>query len=114
MRSEVRPDSSPSAAPSEEKEYPSCQTTLWQIGRWRCEYWRPEGRWRGSSLRLFRGDRLVRTVGFGLRAREQSLTWRASVINYPTTDPAAFVDGNDDEALPPTQPTSIGTNKLQK
>ena len=70
-----------------EEVYPSCETTLWQLGQWRCEYWRPEGKWRGSLLRLFRGARLVRTVHFGLRAREQSQAWRAAVREDPDRDP---------------------------
>jgi len=91
----MRPDLSASAGPSE-KVYPGCQTTLWEIGEWRCEYWRAEGRWRGGSLRLLRGGRLVRTVGFGLRAREQSRAWRAAVVEHPTVNPPAFVDGDED------------------
>jgi len=105
----MRPDTSGSTGPSEEV-YPSCQTTLWEIGQWRCEYWRPEGQWRGSSLRLFRAGRLVRTVGFGLRAREQSRAWRAAVVERPTVSPPAFADGNEDgvdpepESAPRAQP----------
>lgn len=72
---------------SPERVYPSCETTLWQIGQWRCDYWRREGEWRGSSLRLFRGARLVRTVEFGLQAREQSLAWRVAVRKDPNHDP---------------------------
>jgi hypothetical protein len=86
-----------SATPPEDV-YPSCETTLWQIGQWRCEYWRPEGRWHGSSLRLFRADRLVRTVEFGLRAREQSNAWRIAVRERPTMSPGYLVDETDDRA----------------
>jgi hypothetical protein len=79
-----------------EDVYPSCETTLWQTGQWRCEYWRPEGRWHGSSLRLFRANRLIRTVEFGLRAREQSNAWRIAVGARPTMNPGYLVDENDD------------------
>ena len=106
---------SPPPAPSAEPEYPSCQTTLWQIGQWRCEYWRPEGRWRASSLRLFRGDRLVKTVGFGLHAREQSRAWRTAVREHPDATPAAAVTPNDDGVGPPAEGTiATGTSKLSK
>jgi hypothetical protein len=87
-------DSSPPAL-SAEAEYPSCQTTVWQIGQWRCEYWRPEGRWRAGSLRLFRADRLIKTVGFGLHAREQSRAWRTAILERPDASTAAMVNGND-------------------
>ena len=105
-------DSSP-PAPAAEAEYPSCQTTLWQIGQWRCEYWRPEGRWRGSSLRLFRADRLIKSVGFGLHAREQSHAWRTAVLEHPDASTATVVKGNDDGVGPPAEgATATGTNKL--
>lgn len=92
-----------------ETVYPSCQTTIWQIGQWRCEYWRPEGRWGGSSLRLFQGERLVRTARFGLRAREQSHAWRAAAVEHPTTSPpAVVVDGDQDDARPVSDPTARG------
>ena len=109
----MRPDTSPSPVPSEEV-YPSCQTTLWQIGQWRCEYWRPEGRWRGSALRLLRGDSLVRTVKFGLRAREQSVAWRTAVVKHPTMRPAAFVNGDEDGVRSFPEPTTIATTELGK
>jgi hypothetical protein len=89
-------ETSRSTVPFEDM-YPSCQTTLWEIGQWRCEYWRPEGRWRGSSLRLFQGVHLVRTVRFGLHAQEQSRAWRAAVVGHPTVSPAGFGDGDGDE-----------------
>jgi hypothetical protein len=87
----MKPETPSSETPSEDV-YPSCETTLWQIGHWRCEYWRPEGRWRGSSLRLFRADRLVKTVAFGLRAREQSRAWRVAVRDHPNVSPADLGD----------------------
>ena len=40
---------------------------------------------------MFRADYLVRTVGFGLRAREQSLAWRVAVAKHPDTSPADSV-----------------------
>ena len=79
-----------------EKVYPSCQTTLWEIGQWRCEYWRPEGRWEGSSLRLFQAGRLVKSVRFGLRAREQSHAWRAAATEHPSVSPPVRIDGDED------------------
>ena len=95
--------------PPVEEVYPSCQTTLWEIGQWRCEYWRPEGRWRGSSLRLFRGGRLVRTVGFGLHAQEQSRAWRAAVVEHPTVSPPTFVDADEDGLRSRSESAAIGT-----
>jgi hypothetical protein len=77
----------PSLTTSPEQVYPGCETTLWQIGQWRCVYWRPEGEWGGSLLRLFRGIRMVRTVEFGLHAREQAEAWRAAVRKDPNHDP---------------------------
>jgi hypothetical protein len=77
---------SATASPGDEA-YPACETTLWHIGQWRCDYWRPEGKWRGGSLRLFRNDRLVRTAVFGLAAQEQSDAWRLSIQEKPDHDP---------------------------
>ena len=87
-------DPSPSTVPTE-CVYPSCQTTLWEIGQWRCEYWRPEGRWEGSSLRLFQAGRLVRSVRFGLRASEQSGAWRAAAAEHATARPPVVVEGDE-------------------
>ena len=61
---------------------------MWQIGQWRCDYWRPEGQWRGGSLRLFCETRLVRTVAFGSRAHEQSRAWQTAVRENPDCEPA--------------------------
>ena len=77
----------PSLTTSPGQVYPGCETTLWQIGHWRCDYWRPEGEWCGSVLRLFRGVRMVRTVEFGLHARERAEAWRAAVCRDPNHDP---------------------------
>lgn len=101
-----------SARPSDD-EYPGCETTLWQIGQWRCEYWRPQGPWRGSSLRLFREDRLVRTIDFGLRAMEQSRAWREAAIDRPNMIPADLVDRNDDD-VPPSRPLAVPKNNRRK
>ena len=76
-----------SATPLSDEPYPSCETTLWRIGQWRCDYWRPQGEWRGGSIRLFRNDRLVRTAAFGLVAREQSSAWQLAVRERPEQDP---------------------------
>ena len=104
------------SAPPPEEVFPSCETTLWQIGQWRCEYWRPEGQWRGSSLRLFRGDRLIRTVEFGLRAREQSNAWRIAVREHPTMSPGDLVDENenDDAVRALRQPPATEKNNSRK
>jgi hypothetical protein len=109
----MRPETPPVATPPEDV-YPSCETTLWQIGQWRCDYWRPEGRWSGSSLRLFRADRLVKAVQFGLRAREQSRAWRAAVRNHPNTTPADFVDENDGGVRPLPDPTAMAKSKPRR
>jgi hypothetical protein len=77
----------PTPPTTSEDSYPSCETTVWQLGQWRCEYWRPEGTWRGGSLRLFRGTRQVRIVPFGLVAKEQSQAWQAAVRARPENDP---------------------------
>jgi hypothetical protein len=82
----VRPKA-PSLTTSPGQVYPGCETTLWQIGQWRCDYWRPEGEWCGSLLRLFLGARMVRTVEFGLHAREQAEAWRVAVRRDPNHDP---------------------------
>ena len=83
----MRKPQAQSATPLENEDYPSCETTLWQIGQWHCNYWRPAGRWRRGSLRLFRNGRLVRTAAFGLVANEQSTAWRLSVQQKPDNDP---------------------------
>ena len=74
-------------SPAMDPPYPSCETTLWQIGQWRCAYWRPAGQWRASSIRLFKNDRLVRTAAFGLGASEQSSAWRTAMQAKPEHDP---------------------------
>jgi hypothetical protein len=84
------PKARPATRPPE-LTYPSCETTLWQIGVWRCDYWRPAGTWCGSSLRLLREGRLVRTVEFGLRAWEQSSAWRIAVRDKPEHDPRCLL-----------------------
>ncbi len=78
---------SPTPTPAEDESYPSCETTLWQLGQWRCDYWRPAGTWCASSLKLFRGPRLVKAVGFGLDAWKQSKAWREAVRAQPDADP---------------------------
>jgi hypothetical protein len=89
----VKPKAESLETPAEEV-YPSCETTLWQIGQWRCLYWRPEGMWSSGSLRLFRGALMVRTVEFGLRAREQSRAWRVAVREHPNTTPESGDPGD--------------------
>ena len=83
----MRKPEAQSAPPLEDEVYPSCETTLWHIGQWRCDYWRPAGQWHRGSLRLFRNDRLVRTAAFGLAANAQSAAWRLSVRQKPDNDP---------------------------
>ena len=57
---------------------------------------------------------MVRTVEFGLRARKQSLAWRAAVVEHPITGPAAFVDGDEDGVRSFPEATTIVTNELRK
>jgi hypothetical protein len=83
----VRKPKAQSGPPLENEDCPSCETTLWHVGQWRCDYWRPAGRWRRGTLRLFRNDRLVTTAAFGLAANEQSTAWRLSVQQEPDNDP---------------------------
>ena len=75
------------ATPPDDSTYPTCETTLWQIGQWRCVYWRPAGEWGAASIRLFRAERLVRTAAFGLAASKQSSEWRLAVQARPDQDP---------------------------
>jgi hypothetical protein len=89
----MRPKTEPLETTPEEV-YPSCETTLWQIGQWRCVYWRAEGMWSGGSLRLFRGAQLARSVEFGLRAREQSSAWRVAVRENPNATPESGDPGD--------------------
>ena len=83
----MRKPKAESGPPLENEDCPSCETTLWHVGQWRCDYWRPAGRWRRGTLRLFRNDRLVTTAAFGLAANEQSTAWRLSVQQKPDNDP---------------------------
>ena len=62
-----------------------CQMVLWRRDEWRCEFWIETER---GVLRLYRGDRLVRTMrGTGLAAYEQAKAWETAVSTHPDADP---------------------------
>ena len=59
---------------------------------------------------MLRADHLVRTIRFGLRAREQSLAWRVAVGEHPDTKPADSVD-NDEGARARAIPVRRGEHR---